>query len=84
MISFPETVDEDTKITVIAENQLSLSGAMGNDYQGAHISFTFQAFAIAEASFDRVFTAETTKAQKAEEITRAVYESQGCTFLSFN
>ena len=74
----------DKQITVIAENQLSLSGAMGNDYQGANISFTFQAFAIAKASFDRVFTAETTKAQKAEEITRGIYESQGCKFLSFN
>ncbi|MBO5954962.1 MAG: hypothetical protein J6Q13_03245 [Clostridia bacterium] len=76
------------QITVIAENQLSLSGAMGDDYQGASISFTFQAFAIPEASFNNpnnensYISSSTTKADKAEIITRGIYESRGCKFIT--
>ena len=89
MVTFGPTIfdkdgipDPKTQITVIGENQLTLSKAMGNDYQGAHISFTFQAFAIGQGSFITEITPQTTKQQKAEIITRGIYESQDCSFLN--
>jgi hypothetical protein len=71
----------ETDVTVIAENKLSLSGAMGNDYQNASISFTFQAYAIGAGSF--VFTNETTNEEKCDEIVAAIYETHK-TFLNIN
>ena len=84
MKPFPKTDESkpETFITVIAENQLTLSTEMGNTYQGAHISFIFQAFAIGEATFKAQLSDLSTKQQKAEIITRAIYDSQDYRFLN--
>ena len=53
--------EKETDVTVIGENRLSLSGSMGNEYQNASISFTFQAYAIGSNTwnFDPNITSQT-------------------------
>ena len=53
-------------------------------YQNTSISFTFQAYAIAKASFDSQFTDTTTAAERCETIVSAIYASQGNKFLNIN
>lgn len=84
MVDFAPTGTSGNGITVIAENKLSLSSEMGNDYQKTSISFTFQAYAIGSASFNGQFTASTTIAQKCETIVSAIYDSQNHTFLNID
>lgn len=78
-----EPTGENSGIEVIGENKLALSGAMGNDYQNASISFTFQAYAIGAAT-DFGFAQDETTAGKCEKIVRAIYESQDYKFLNIN
>ncbi len=76
MVTFPKGED----VTVIAQDQLSLAGAMGNEYQNASISFTFQAYAIG-AETDFGFEAEETIPGKCEKIVSTMYAGQGHKFL---
>ena len=82
MIDFAPTNESNNGIEVIGKNKLALSGEMGNEYQKTSISFTFQAYAIGSAT-NLGFNPEN-KAEKCEKIVRAIYESQGKTFLNIN
>ena len=77
---FAQTGENDDPITVIAENKMSLSGDMGNDYQSTSITFTFQAYAIAAKTFN--FSSSVSKQEKCETVVSAIYESQGQTFFN--
>lgn len=81
---FAPTADGSSGVEVIPRNKLALAGEMGNEYQSTSISFTFQAYAIAKASFDSQFTDATTSAEKCETIVSAIYSSQGNKFLNIN
>ena len=83
MVDFAPTQSGDDGITVIAENKLSLSGAMGNDYQNASISFTFQAYAIGSATDFGIEEGES-KLGICEKIVGAIYENQDEVFLNIN
>ena len=83
-VSFSPTAENENGIVVIAEDKLSLAGAMGNEYQNTSISFTFQAYAIGSATFNGQFTTSTAKAEKCEKIVRTIYESQSKKFLNIN
>lgn len=78
MVPVEGNVDEE----VIEDGQLALSPALGDEYQNSMISFTFQAYAIASASFNSEFTAQTTNAEKCERIVSEIYKSQDQIFLN--
>ena len=78
MVGFAKEED----VTVIGENKLSLAAAMGDEYQSASISFTFQAYAIGDQTFNGQFNEDTTKEAKCEAIVSAIYESQNYKFLN--
>lgn len=82
MVDFAPSNETNNGIEVIGKDRLALSGAMGNEYQQTSISFTFQAYAIGSNS-GFTFNAEN-KAEKCEQIVRAIYSSQGHTFLNIN
>ena len=75
-------VDAKTDEEVIADGQLALSPSLNDDYQNSMISFTFQAYAIASASFSSEFTDQTTNAEKCERIVSEIYKSQDQIFLN--
>lgn len=77
--SYGKTTDD--PITVIGENAMSLSGCMGNTYQGTNITLTFQAYAIGSAT-NLGLTPSSTKAERCEAIVGAIYFSQGDSFLT--
>ncbi len=83
MVDFEPTQSGDNGITVIGENKLSLAGAMGNDYQNASISFTFQAYAIGSATDFGIEEGEEISGI-CEKIVSAIYESQDKVFLNIN
>ena len=81
-VDFPPTGEDGDPIVVIDENKLSLSGDMGNDYQETGLTFTFQAYAIASATFDSDFNFETSKLERCESIVSKIYYTQGYKFLN--
>lgn len=83
-VAFKADEGQNQQITVIEANKLKLSAQMGNEYQSTTISFTFQAYAIGEGSFNTDFTPETTKVEKCEKIVNAVYVSQEKNLLNIN
>lgn len=78
------TYDQEQEITVIKENTLRLSKEMGNEYQKATISFTFQAYAIGSTTFNADITPTTSVEDKCSIIVSAIYKSQGKKFLNIN
>lgn len=81
IVSFAPTAEDESGITVIPENKLSLSGQMGNEYQGTMLAFTFQAYAIgSESGFG--FEESDSNAVKCEEIVTAIYDTQDHRFLN--
>ncbi len=78
-VEFAKTTNED--IVVIPENGLSLSGAMGNEFQRSTIKFTLQAYAIAAAT-DFGFAENETREGRCNKIIDLIYESQKFSFLS--
>ena len=81
-VSFARTTNE--PIVVIPRNGLSLSGAMGNEFQRSTITFTLQAYAIAAAT-DFGFVENETREGRCNKIIDLIYESQEFTFLkSYN
>lgn len=70
-----DTTGKGHTVTVIGENKLRLPTSWGNSFQSMKISFKFQAFAIASASFDGEFTNTTTQDEKSEMIMQAIYKS---------
>ena len=69
------------QITVIEENQLSLSKRMGNRYMSSTISFIMQAYAIGTGSFMDINT-ETTVEDKCRIIMNSIYENEGYEFFN--
>lgn len=76
--------DSETDVTVIDENMLSLSSAMGNEYQNASISFTFQAYAIASNDDSLGIASTDNSASKCEKIVSAIYQTQSYKFLNID
>lgn len=76
---YTSPIEKEEDKTVIGKDELALHHTMGNTYQQATISMTFQAFAIASASFS--FSSGETKANKSREIVKAIYQSQDCVFM---
>jgi len=79
---FTGMIEKEEDKTVIGKDELALHHTMGNSYQQATISMTFQAFAIASSSF--TFSNSDTRATKSRAIVRAIYESQDCVFMKGN
>ena len=89
-VPYAVTAEGEEGITVIGENKLRLSGQMGNEFQRANISFTFQAYAIGRDSLlgsitnEEKFTESASSKEKCEKIVNAIFRSQQCEFLRIN
>lgn len=79
---YTSPIEKEEDKTVIGHNELALHHTIGNTYQKATISMTFQAFAVASASFN--FASGASKAEKGRAIVKAIYESQDCVFMKGN
>ena len=75
-----ETKEGDAPITVIEEDKMSISGYVGNNYQGTNIELTFQAYAIGSET-NLGITDDSGAQEKCQAIVSAIYFSQGNTFL---
>ncbi len=73
-VSIPETEEI---ITVIGQNKLSLNRILGDEFQSKSISLTFQAYAIASASFEGLIGSNTSMPQRASIIMDAIYSHFG-------
>lgn len=79
---YTSPIEKEEDKTVIGKDDLALHHSMGNSYQQATISMTFQAFAIASSSF--TFASNESRANKSREIVKAIYESQDHVFMKGN
>lgn len=84
VVDHGKTGENDNGIVVIGENRLSLSSAMGNEYQNANISFTFQAYAIRATDIDEELNRGMTTEEKCEVIVSAIYSGQDHSFLNIS
>ena len=77
----PPAEKKTQEITIIEENELSLSKRMGNRYMSTTISFVMQAYAIGTASFMDI-NSDTTVEDKCDIIMDSIYENEGYEFFN--
>ena len=69
--SYVKTTDEKQEIEVIGTNQFRIHGDVGNEYQQAKVSMSFQAFAINSSSFN---FAVVQTAEQCDLVMNAIYQ----------